>query len=132
MPEICRGYISSRPFGGNWVPQHIQNIIIRNYCEINDLHYLLSAAEYAIDECYMVLWSLVAESRNLDGIVLYSMRQLPSDESHRNDICNGIINNNCSIYMCVEEKSVHNDNDLSELNTIINIQRVMSKCLQSI
>ncbi len=132
MPKTCRGYISSRPFEGNWVPQHIQNIIIRNYCQINDLHYLLSAAEYAIDKCYMVLCDLVVESKNLSGIVLYSMHQLPSDERYRNDICNGIISNNCSIYMCVEEKIVHNHNDLSDLNTILNIHRVMSKCLQSI
>ena len=51
--ELCRGYISSRTFSGNWVPQHIQNTIIRNYCNINNLHYLLSSAEYSIENSYI-------------------------------------------------------------------------------
>ena len=33
---------------GERVPQHIQNQIIRKFCEINNLEYSLSASEYAM------------------------------------------------------------------------------------
>ena len=32
-----RGYIFSRSFMGERVPQHVQNIVIRDYCEKNNL-----------------------------------------------------------------------------------------------
>lgn len=32
-----KGYIFSRPFLGERVPQHIQNIVIRDYCIKNNI-----------------------------------------------------------------------------------------------
>ena len=37
-----RGYIFSRAFMGERVPQHIQNQIIRKFCEINNLESRIS------------------------------------------------------------------------------------------
>ena len=45
-----KGYIFSRKFYDERVPQHIQNLVLRNYCQVNKLHYLLSATEYAMKE----------------------------------------------------------------------------------
>ena len=36
-----RGYIFSRPFMGERVPQHVQNIVIRDYCNKKNFNYLL-------------------------------------------------------------------------------------------
>ena len=38
-----KGYIFSRKFYDERVPQHIQNLVLRNYCQMNKLNYLLSA-----------------------------------------------------------------------------------------
>ena len=48
-----RGYIFSRPFYGERVPQNIQNLVIRNYCEKNSFIYLLSIVEYCIEETFL-------------------------------------------------------------------------------
>ena len=40
-------------------PQHIQNIIIREFCKRENLHYNLSAVEYAMDSCYKTLHQLI-------------------------------------------------------------------------
>ena len=37
-----RGYIFCRAFMGERVPQHVQNIVIRDYCKRNNLLYLLN------------------------------------------------------------------------------------------
>ena len=37
-----RGYITSRPFLGERAPQHIQNLVIRDYAAKHGLDYLLS------------------------------------------------------------------------------------------
>ena len=49
-----RGYMSSREFMGERVPQHVQNLVIRNYCNQNKYQYLLSAVEYAMDGSYFI------------------------------------------------------------------------------
>ena len=50
-----RGYIFSRPFMEERVPQHVQNIVIRDYCSKKGIHYLLSATEYAMDNSSLIL-----------------------------------------------------------------------------
>ena len=52
-----RGYIASRPVRGLAQPQHVQNLVVRDYASRAKLPYLLSATEYAMPGCYMVLES---------------------------------------------------------------------------
>jgi len=125
--DSCRGYISSRPFAGFWVPQHIQNIVIRNFCNNNNLQYLLSSAEYSIIDSYIVLKDLVSESKIIDGIVFYSMHQLPSDQSYRNELLKEVLFNQCKVYFCVEDKALRREEDLKYIDTILNVHRVMSE-----
>ena len=70
-----RGYMSSREFMGERVPQHVQNLVIRNYCNQNKYHYLLSAVEYVMDGSYLILKQILQEIKNLDGIGFYSIFQ---------------------------------------------------------
>ena len=50
-----RGYIFSRPFLGERAPQHIQNIILRDYCAKRKFTFLLSATEYAMEGSNLIL-----------------------------------------------------------------------------
>ena len=45
-----RGYIFSRPFMGERAPQHVQNIVIKDFCKSNSLEYLLSVSEYKMED----------------------------------------------------------------------------------
>ena len=58
---------------GERVPQHVQNIIIRDYCIRNRMHFLLSATEYAIENSTLILNQLVEELDNIEGIVASRM-----------------------------------------------------------
>ena len=75
-----RGYIFSRPFMGERVPQHVQNLVIRDYCERNQLQFLLSATEYAMPNCHLIFEQILIELSDLHGIVAYSLFQLPENE----------------------------------------------------
>ncbi len=63
-----RGYIGSRPYFGDRAPQHVQNLVIRDYCQRNDLLYLLSATEYIMDGCYVMLEEVLRELPHIDGV----------------------------------------------------------------
>tara|TARA_B110000037_G_scaffold206965_1_gene253464 strand:+ start:166 stop:549 length:384 start_codon:yes stop_codon:yes gene_type:complete len=102
MNHKVRGYVFSRPFMGERVPQHVQNLVIRDYCEKNSLHFLLSASEYAMDDCHLMLSLVLEELNKIDGIALYSLFQLPKEIKKRNEIYNTVLEQKKAIYFCVE------------------------------
>ena len=82
MKKYARGYIASGVFNGNRVPQHLQNQIIKSYCDTNGLEFVLSRAEYWINGATMCqLWAALKEGF-LD-IVFFSLWQLPNVKSER-------------------------------------------------
>ena len=83
-----KGYIFSRPFFKERAPQHIQNIIIRDFCKNNNLHYSLSAVEFTMEESFKTLNEIINNMKNLDGIVAYSLFQLPVNDEVRQKIVN--------------------------------------------
>ena len=83
-----KGYISSRVFVGERVPQNIQNLCLRDFCKKNNFHFVLSATEHAMEDSFIVLKKLSLNLGKLDGIVLYSMFQLPSQSDERLKIFN--------------------------------------------
>ena len=86
-----RGYMFSRDFMGERVPQHIQNQVIRNYCNDNNYEYLLSAVEYAMIDSQLILNQLLDQSKNIDGIGFYSLFQLPEDDQKRQNFLKKVI-----------------------------------------
>ena len=82
---FARGYIASGEFNGNRIPQHIQNQVVKHYCDQNSLQFVLSRAEYWINgstDCQ--LWAALKEG--FDHIVFFSLWQLPEKESVRADV----------------------------------------------
>ena len=78
-----KGYIFSRPFFGERAPQHIQNIILRDYCKKKKLNLELSNTEYSYSKSTKILMNILDNIKNFKGIVFYSLLQLPEDKSQR-------------------------------------------------
>ena len=78
-----RGYIFSRKIDGNFIPQRVQNLVIKDFCNRNNFFFKLSATEYKMINSYMMLKSLLKNLKNLDGIVFYSLFMLPDDKIDR-------------------------------------------------
>ena len=97
-----KGYIFSRSFMGERIPQHIQNIIIRDYCKKNELQYLLSTSEYNMNNSFLILNDLVTNLKGIDGIIAYSLFQLPYYQGERNKILKKIIKKKNSL--CLHQK----------------------------
>src|SRR6185312_12345496 len=89
------GYVSSRPISGYRVPQHVQNLVIRDYAQRRGFLYKLSGTEYAIDHCYMMLEQLVSELPAHEGIIAYSMFMLPQRAERRLRIYQRILAAGC-------------------------------------
>ena len=123
-----RGYIFSRPFMEERVPQHVQNIVIRDYCSKKGIHYLLSATEYAMENSALILKQLINDLPSIDGIVAYSLFQMPEDNSERQSIFSKIISLNKEIHFAVEGLSLYDNDSLNRIEDIWRVKKTMPCC----
>ena len=78
-----KGYIFSREFFGERVPQNVQNIVLRDYCKKNNYQFLLSGTEYTFKKSSYILFEILENIKTYDGILFYSIYQLPEDIDKR-------------------------------------------------
>ena len=117
-----RGYIFSRPFLEERVPLHVQNIIIRDYCKRNNFEYLLSATEYAMPNSEIMLRQIVDELNGIDGIVAYSIFQLPQNNISRSYIIDKILEKRKEIHFACENMHIKNISDFKEMEILWQIK----------
>ena len=117
--DFARGYIASGEFNGNRIPQHIQNQIVKSYCDANNLNFVLSRAEYWINgstDCQ--LWAALKEGYK--HIVFYSIWQLPQSETLRERIYKYCIKNKITLHFAVEQmRSCKKNETFSQFETLI-------------
>lgn len=121
-----RGYVSSRSFFGNRAPQHVQNMVIRDYCARQGFEYLLSATEYAMPSCYMMLENALNELGQIDGLALYSIFLLPRHQSRRMSIYRRVLDAGASLHGAVENIDMRAEEDIQSIEDIWMVQEVMA------
>ena len=126
-----RGHISSRPFGGQRVPQHIQNLVIRDYCQRNRLQYLLSATELAMPNSFLMLTQLQEDIEKLDGIVFYSLGQLPEEDKQRIELFRRVISETRCVHFSVVGLCVNDWASARRVEQILQVQSVIPACLST-
>ncbi len=110
-----RGYIFARPFLGERAPQHVQNIILRDYCTKKGHELLLAATEYAMPDSFMILESVLADLASVDGIVFYSLYQLPTQLAQRKSVYSRVLGAGKSLHFAVEGMSIVNQEDVESV-----------------
>ena len=114
-----RGYVFSRPVDAHRVPQHIQNLVIRDYAQRRKLHYLLSATEYAMADCYLVLEQVLGELATLDGVILYTMFMLPQAAADRARIYRNVLAAGCRLHSAVEGFVLAETSDIERWENVL-------------
>jgi sporadic carbohydrate cluster protein (TIGR04323 family) len=113
-----KGYIFSRSFLGERVPQHIQNIVIRDYCAKNNIILLMSATEYSVEGSTYILSELIHNLKNYDGIIFYSLFQLPVKKKDRHKVYKAIIKKKKQLHFVVENLSINKKDDCIKIEKI--------------
>ena len=122
-----RGYIFSRRIEENFIPQRVQNLVIKDFCERNKLFFKLSATEYKMDNCYLMLNSVLKNIKKINGVVFYSLFMLPQIEADRKKIYNKILQNKKKIFFALEEVCLQRKNDILNLENIYRIKKNSKK-----
>ena len=115
---------------GERVPQHVQNLVIRDYCEHTGLHFLLSATEYAMPNCHLMLEKILSELAEIDGLVAYSMFQLPENGMHRQRIYDQVLSGQKSFYFAVEGFKANTWEACQRVETLWQIRLTLPYCVE--
>ena len=127
-----RGYIASRPLMGDRIPQHVQNMVIRDYADRNSLNYLLSATEYAMPNCFMMLEKVIRELSSLEGVICYSLFMLPLNADMRRSIYNSFILADTELHFALEHLKASSQKQIQDIETIWRLQRSLDYCPKEI
>ena len=126
-----RGYIGSRPCFGSRAPQHVQNLVIRDYCARIEQPFLLSATEYAMSGCFMMLERVLQELADVDGVVLYSLFMLPDDRVRRARVWDTLLAEGAVLHAAVEGYEIRSEEDIRQVEDIWRIHQTMPHCIQN-
>lgn len=123
-----RGYNFSRPFMDERVPQHVQNIVIKDFCQKNGFNFLLSVTEYSMKNSFYILNQLVNNLTGLNGIVAYSVFQMPYDDKKRETLFKKILKKKKQIFFACENLKISNTRDIERIKKIWSIKKISKKC----
>ena len=121
-----KGYISSRKLNdGNYIPQKVQNLVIRSACEDNNYKFSLSATEYGMKGSYLILNQILKDLKKnkYDGIAFYSIEQLPTEIQKIKLIFETIVKKKKIILFSLENILVKNKKNLINVLEIIKIKK---------
>ena len=130
--KTLRGYITSRKFMGENCHQSTQNLVLRDYCERMNYKYLLSGTEYSIKNSYLMLQQLVDEIPTINGIVAYSLFQMPENQEKRLQIINKILDRNGELHFALENLKVSVNSEIDRVENIWLVRQTMPKCITSL
>ncbi len=122
-----RGYVGSRIYKCGDFPQGVQNMVIRNFCQRNQMTYLLSATEYAMPGCYMILEEIVNAIQSVNGIVMFSIFMLPGSVAARQDIYKRVLGANRTLHAALEDISIRSVADIQMVEDILNVSRITKR-----
>ncbi len=117
-----RGYIFSREINGNFIPQRVQNLVIKDFSIKKNIFFKLSSTEYKMKNSYHMLKALVKDINNIDGVIFYSYEMLPLNNNLRLLLLKKIINSKKKIFFALEEISISKENELKELEKLVAIK----------
>jgi sporadic carbohydrate cluster protein (TIGR04323 family) len=123
-----RGYIGSRSYFGERVAQHVQNLVIRDYCRQRKMYYLLSATEYVMPGSFVMLEQVVRELPRLEGIVLFSLFMLPPDSTRRRAIYEQILGAGATLHAALESVAITEAAEVAVIEDIWMVHQLLPVC----
>jgi sporadic carbohydrate cluster protein (TIGR04323 family) len=109
---------------GETTPQHVQNLVIRDYAHRRGLQLKLSATEYGMPMCYMMLDKVLEELPTLEGIICFSMFMLPQRAERRRAVYERVLAAGCTLHAALESLALQSEADVLLFEDIFRIQQL--------
>lgn len=82
-----------------------------------------------MENCHLILEQVLDELVNLEGIILYSLFQLPIDLENRKRFYDRILSSNKICYFAVEGLKLSNQEEMERIENLWKIKLILPDCL---
>lgn len=130
MQKRFRGYIFSRSFNNERVPQYVQNLVIRDFCYKKNFIFLLSKSEYSMENSYSILKYSLTELKKIDGIIFYTLMMLPNERNLRYFVYKNFIKLKKTLYFALENQKISSPKDIDYIEEILMIKKTLNYSLK--
>jgi sporadic carbohydrate cluster protein (TIGR04323 family) len=120
-----RAYVTPRPFGNYNIPVPLQSLALRDYCQNNNMLFVLPANENIFPRSYMVLEGLIQDLSDYEGILMCSMHMLPKRAERRRQIYTRILEQGCSLHFVFERLTVDGPQAVERIEELLQIDRIV-------
>ena len=122
-----RGYISSRKINGNFIPQKLQNLALRDFANSNNIDFQLSGTEWIIKKSYLMIRSIVSNSSKIDGLLFFSVMQISENIKFFEKIMIELIMKKKIIIFVLENEIIFTKKQIKELISNLKIKKGIDK-----
>ena len=127
-----RGYIFAREIENNIISHKVQNLVIRDFCKNNDFSFLLSSVEYIMKNSFLILEDIIKELPKINGIVMFSMFQLPLKDEERKKIYKKIFNKKKYLCFALENIIISNYREIDDFDRVFKLNKLLKYCPKEI
>lgn len=117
------GYIFSRKINNSYIPQKVQNLVIRDYCIRNNFNLILSATEYRSKNSFLMLDSLCNKKKKYNAVVIYSISMLIEMRKYW-VLLERFLKKEINVYFALEEIVIRKKKDIDDLKKIFFIKNL--------
>ncbi len=114
---------------GERAAQHVQNLVVRTYAERVGLPLRLSAVEYTMPGCYLMLEDLLGQLGKIQGIVFYTIHMLPRRADYRRDVLQRIIDSKGEFHAALEGIAIRDATGIDRLEDTFSVVQLMRYAL---
>jgi len=107
------------------VPQRLQNLLVRDYASRHGYRFLLSATEYVMPACYMILESVLDELASIQGIVAFSIFMLPQRRERRMAIYDRVLGAGAEFHAALENLAIRSSGDVARCEDILSVAALL-------
>ena len=83
-------------------------------------------------DSYMILESVIDDMANIDGIVFYSLYQLPSEPEKRRSIYSRVLEAHKSLHFAVEGMSISQIKDVDSVEQCLLVKTTLDNCITKV
>ena len=116
---------------GERVPQHVQNIVIKDFCRKKKFNFLLSVTEYSMTNSFHILKELLDNLSGIYGVVAYSVFQMPYEDKTRRMIYKKILKKRKKIFFACEGLKISNAKDIKRIENIWLVKKASLNSLRT-
>lgn len=112
------GYNFASAIEGNFIPQRLQNLCIRDYANTKSLTLSMPVAEYEDTRQSLMLFAQIPHLKRLAGIIFYSILLLPPDPKKRIIFYQHIIGAGKTVHFALEDLSFSSKQESEKIESI--------------